>query len=128
MKTINELKIAIENERANSAWGRAVKIYALELLEELEEQESKTNEFKLSGSPADKKLLLNGACDWSEYSYGGCSLIYDHHIAVRVCTPSEFKRCKEGDRNPNQRETWLDVQSRALYQACNMIMRLARRA
>jgi hypothetical protein len=34
MKTVKELREAIENEKARSAWGRAVKEYALELIEE----------------------------------------------------------------------------------------------
>ena len=62
-------------------------------------------------------VLLNGARDWREYSYGGCALIYDGDIAARVCTPSELRRTHGGQRDPNPRETWLDVQARALCQA-----------
>ena len=45
---------------------------------------------------------------------------------ARVCTPSELKRTDGGMNNPNSRETWLDVQSRALYQACNRIRTICR--
>lgn len=120
MKTIKELRIAIENEPARSAWKRGVKEYALELIEEMDESA------EFYGSPADKKDLLNGAGDWNQYSYGGCSYIYDSDIAERLCSPSEFKRCKGGERRPNRNEEWLDVQARALNQASRMICRLAR--
>ena len=69
--------------------------------------------------------MLNGARDWNEYSCGGCSAIYDEHIARRLCTPSELRRTYYGNRRPNNRETWLDVQARALFQAAANIRRAA---
>jgi hypothetical protein len=60
---------------------------------------------------------LNGAKDWSQYSWGGCSLIYDAAIARRLCTPSELKKTRNGERRPNSNEEWLDTQARALNQA-----------
>jgi hypothetical protein len=68
-----------------------------------------------------KKELLNGAANWREYSYGGCALIYDADIAERLCSPSEYRKTREGQRAPNSRETWLDVQARALGQAATLI-------
>ena len=62
------------------------------------------------------KTLAN-ADDWNAFSWGGSSLIYDYDIAERLCTPSELKRTKNGERKPNAREDWLDTQARALYQA-----------
>ena len=53
--------------------------------------------------------------------YGACSLIYDEDIAKRLCTPSELKRTNNGDRNPSSRETWLDMQARALSVAFRRI-------
>ena len=120
MKTIKELRQAIENESARSAWSQGVKEYALELIEEMKD------DTEFYGSPADRKDLLNGASDWNQYSWGGCSFIYDSDIAERLCSPSEYKRSREGERRPNRNEEWLDVQARALQQAANMIMRLAR--
>ena len=64
-----------------------------------------------------KKWILNGAASWREYSYGGCSLIYDSDIAETLCTPSELKRNKHGERKPNRDDEWLDVQARALSEA-----------
>jgi hypothetical protein len=121
MKTIKELRIAIENEPARSAWSKGVKEYALELIEEMND----STEFY--ASPADKKDLLNGASDWNQYSWGGCSYIYDSDIAERLCSPSELKKTKNGERKPNANEEWLDAQARALSQAAHMICRLAKR-
>lgn len=120
MKTIEQLREAIKNSPARSAWSRGVKLYALDLIEEMPD----TREFY--GSPADKKDLLYGADDWQQYSEGGCSLIYDGDIAERLCNPSEYKRTKEGRRPPNARESWIDAQARALYQADRLICRLAK--
>jgi hypothetical protein len=101
--------------KARSAWERGVKDYALELVESAEVELTPENL---------KTTLLNGARDWSQYSYGGCSAIYDADIAERLCSPSELKKKKGGDLQPNTRETWLDVQARALFQAFNLINRL----
>lgn len=120
MKTISQLREAIENSPARSAWSKGVKLYALELLEELPAEQ------EFHASPADKKELLNGADDWQQYSEGGCSLIYDGDIAERLCNPSEYKRTKEGQNPPNARESWIDAQARALYQAARRICRLAK--
>jgi hypothetical protein len=69
--------------------------------------------------------LLNGASNWDQYSWGGCSLICDRDIAIRLCTPSELKKTRNGERRPNDREMWLDTQTRALRQAWFQIMRAA---
>lgn len=64
-----------------------------------------------------KKWILNGATSWREYSYRGCSLIYNSDIAETLCTPSELKRNKHGERKPSRDEEWLDVQARVLLEA-----------
>ena len=132
MKTIKELRAAIEAEPARSAWDKGKKLYALELLDELAEaiEGGYFDPANITDRAALKAQMLNGADSWSQYSYGGSALIYDGDIAERLCSPSEYKRSREGERRPNSREEWLDVQARALSQAANMIMRLsgARRA
>lgn len=109
----------IEDEKARSAWDRGLKVYALELLEELEE--NVTGGYVAPDALTDWRTLhgamLNGAESWDRYSWGGCSLIYDADIAERLCTPSELKKTRHGERRPNSREEWLDVQARALRQA-----------
>ena len=114
-----ELLNAIENMKARNAWDRGVKEYAYELVEGLEVEEIPEDSQEL------RSLLLNGADTWKQYSWGGSSLIYDFDIAERLCTPSELKRVKSGERRPNSREEWLDVQARALLQAANRICKLA---
>ena len=128
MAIIEKMKKALDEEKPRSAWGRGVKEYAAELIGDLEEA--------IAGGwfdPADigaplmlKKQLLNGAQNWDEYSWGGCSLIYNEDIAARLCTPSELKKTRNGERRPNAREEWLDTQARALYQAARMVQRIAR--
>lgn len=110
-----------------NAWARGVKDYALELLENLESNPSLIDEFN-DGMPIREKDLLNGASDWDAYSYGGCSSIYNEDIAERLCTPSELKKTRQGDRNPNANEDWLQCQARALGQACRLVLRAAKLA
>ena len=127
MLTIEKIREAIENKPTRSAWSHGVKSYAVELLDELAEniQGGYIDPEDLDSPALLKKALLNGAADWQQYSDGGCSLIYDGDIAERLCTPSEYKRKRGGDLQPNSRETWLDVQARALYQAARWIINAA---
>ena len=119
MKTNTELVATITATPARSAWRRGVRAYALEMAE--------SAECELAAVTDLKKELLNGAANWREYSYGGCALIYDGDIAERLCAPSEYRRTREGQRAPNSRETWLDVQARALGQAATLIASAVRK-
>lgn len=110
-KMMNELKA--RHNKARSAWERGVILYAIDLLNGLEESDELT-----------KENLLNGARDRKEYSEGGCSLIYDKYICLRLCAPWEMRRTHYGVLPPNKSETWLDVQARALYQAAAMLVRM----
>ena len=109
----------IEAANPRSAWGKGVKVYALELLEELPKNVEYGDLYSL------EEDMLNGAQNWKQYSWGGCSLIYDEDIAKRLCTPSELKKTRNGERRSNGREEWLDVQGRALWQAAQQIRRAA---
>ena len=42
-------------------------------------------------------------------------------IAETFCTPSELRRTDFGRKDPNSRETWMDVQVRAHVQAWALI-------
>lgn len=108
-----------------SAWDKAVTLYALDLLDDVQEGADNMERLPLDGAELER-WALNGASCWEQYSNGGCSLCYDADIAARVCTPSELKRKHGGAYEPNSRETWLDVQARALYQACNRIRKICR--
>ena len=95
-----------------SAWNRGVVRYAMELMNDVD------------GKEITEKNLLGGADNWKEYSYGGCSLIYDNEICRRLCSPSEIKKTHNGERRPNKQENWIDVQARALYQAARLILKI----
>ena len=97
-------------ENPRSAWRRGVLAFALDLLENYER-------YRIT-----EKGLLNGARDWKEFSYGGGYFIYDADIAEALCSPSELKKKRGGDLPPNSRESWLDVQARALSQASRLIL------
>ena len=122
MKTIAErITEALSARKDRSAWGRGVNEYALELAEELRER------IEWEGcEPCNlrelERWLLNGASDWHEYSWGGCSKIYNRDIAERLCTASELRKTDNGRKDPNPREQWLDVQARALYQASRRVV------
>ena len=91
MENIEKLYQSIESEKQRSAWDKGVSAYALELVEQLGEQigGGYFDELNLSEPKKVRAALLNGAADWSQYSWGGCSLIYDSDIAERLCCPSE---------------------------------------
>lgn len=124
MKAYNEIKKELEARKDRSAWSKGVTMYALELLEEYQERAAYEGR-EAADRTEFKARLLNGADSWESYSYGGSSLIYNGDIAERLCCPSEYKRTREGERRPNSREEWLDVQARALYQAACRLSRIA---
>ena len=111
----NEILERLEALKARSAWCKGVKIYAAELLADVEKEDIPEDYKEL------KELLLNGVEDWKAYSWGGCSLIFDTQIAARLCNNSEYIKTHGGNKRPNPREEWLDVQARALYQAASLI-------
>ena len=115
----------LEARKDRSAWSKGVTLYALELVEELEERAEYEGRNPELGEEC-REWMLNGAQDWNAYSWGGCSLIYNSDIAERLCCPSELKRNRNGERRPNSREEWLDTQARALYQAANRVSSLYR--
>lgn len=117
-----KLRKLVEEIPNRSAWNRGVKEYADELLDSLEEK-AQSYERLPKNERELEEWILNGAMNWEDYSYGGCSLIYDSQIAERLCTPSELKKKDGGRLAPNSQESWLDVQVRALKQASLRIKR-----
>ena len=98
-----------------SKWFHGVLLYADELLDNVWNSDEKITEAR----------LLNGARDWKAYSGGGCSLITYEAICKRLCTPYEIRKTRGGVLPPNNRETWMEVQARALYQAARLVLELA---
>lgn len=127
--TLARVRSSLEASPARSAWARGVKEYAAELLDGLDE--AITGGWFYPDDLAAPKLvaraLLNGAGDWSQYSWGGSSLIYNEDIARRLCSPSELKRTRDGERRPNAQEEWLDTQARALFQASALLRQIIAR-
>lgn len=122
MATVAEIRKAIKERKARSAWNRGVKEYMQEFLDHMKDYR------KLDENDEVRKVtiteLLNGARDWEQYSYGGCSLVYNGDICERLCPPSVIRRKNEGELPPNSMETWLDVQSCALAVAAIRFVRL----
>ena len=121
---IEYIRNQIETRKARSAWAKGVNAYAFELLDELETRIE--YEHREPANPRELAAwMLNGAQNWTQYSEGGCSLIYNGQIAKRLCSPSELKKLtsKTGTLKdqPNPRETWLECQARALLQAATLI-------
>lgn len=120
MKRTELIDILSHEKPARSYWGRAVQAYAIDILEDVDYIDELPDSYREL-----ECVLLNGADNWMVYSESGCALIVNYDIAERVCTPSEFKRTRNGYLSPNSSESWIDVQSRALYQAfshiCNVL-------
>ena len=106
-----EMMKKILESPAQTKWEKGVKQYALELATEAEEKEYLSEE-------EFGKALLNGAQDWRQYSYGGCSLINDDEIFFRLFTQTTLIKGKVGA---------LDLQAQALKEACNLVMKLAKK-
>lgn len=117
----DSIRETLEARKERSAWGRGVQAYAVDLVDNLQGRASYEDRAPAPGEV--REWLLNGARSWSEYSWGGSALIYDGDIAARLCSPSELKRTRNGERRPNGLEEWLDVQARALYQAASRVVK-----
>lgn len=124
---VSKIEQKVEATKARSAWDRGVKEYAEELVENLREavDGGYIEADDISNRRLLEKALLNGADSWRQYSEGGCSLCYDGQIARRLCAPWELKKTDNGRKDPNPRESWIDVQSRALFQAAQLILGVA---
>lgn len=125
-KNIQTVAKEVEKVKERSAWNRGAQAYALEMLERFEEWRIWNEENGESVPELDERTALNGASDWRAWAYGGCGLCYDYAIAERLCTASELKRTRGGERRPNARESWLDVEARAARQAWRMIAEAVR--
>lgn len=123
---IAEIKRAIAERPARSAWDKGCREYAEELFAEVVEHRHLTDDAEL-GENITEVEMLNGACDWSQYSYGGCALVFDGDICERLYSPSRQRKLHDGAYGPGGGETWLDVQAKALKQAARIVRRVANR-
>lgn len=106
--------------KMRSAWKKGVKAYALQMANKVERLcDERVGTYRSLAEA--KEAVMGGARNWREASYGGMWFVRDGDIAGRLCTVTELKRCKGGEKAPNKEETWLDVQARALAQAWDML-------
>lgn len=120
VKTIEK----IEGLKFRSTWQKAVQEDASWLLEELFDghyDEIVNDVMSFEGMGDFEYLLRNGAETWKDFSEGGCALISDEDIAKHYCTASELKKTHNGEKAPNSKESWLDVQARAFWQAALLV-------
>jgi len=124
---VEEIEKKVEATKARSAWAKGVKNYAEWLIDDLRDgiRYGWIDADSFSNRETLERAMLNGASGWRQYSEGGCARIYDYDIAYALCTPSELKKTDNGRKAPNPRETWIDVQSRALFQAAQLILGVA---
>lgn len=120
MRNMGAVRRAVADSSARSHWAKRVREDALVMLDTLYEDGEFEWEDELTVVQFED-LALDSATSWNEYSRRGCALIYNADIAERYCTPGELIRKNHGELPPNGREDWLDVQGRALYQACALV-------
>ena len=128
IERLHEIERTATASTGRSAWAKGVNAYITDLLEDVADQIRRglLEPEEVQTWQGLRAAMLNGASCWTEYSAGGCALIYNADIAGRLCTPSELKRTDGGRKAPNPRETWVDVQTRALYQAALAIENASR--
>lgn len=114
MKVIDIRNVIESLPAERSAWRRGVRQYAMDLIEDLSDFQDITLENR-------REVLLNGAETWKDWAYSGCGLVFDWDIAERLSTPSELRKKRGGELPPNAKETWLDVEARAVGQAAAAI-------
>lgn len=124
-RLVADIQKEITKHTARSAWDKGVRAYAKELFDSFVENRHLSDETRVG--KITEVDLLGGASSWSQYSFGGCSLVYDGDICERLCTPHEAKRLKDGERKPVMYDTWLDAQAEALRQAARIVIRAVNR-
>lgn len=119
-KTILELRRKVKAVNlGRSHYAKAVKEDAIELICNIAEALTYGD---IDSIPEDgrklRALLLNGASDWKQYSWGGCALVYNYDLKEHYLTPSERERYT-GDTVRGSH--LLDIQASALSQACDIV-------
>ena len=122
MTDITAIKTCVEQMSCKSHWERAVRDYALEMIDQCDKTD--ITSYKQIPNHCNAARMSDYAIARA-LSEGGCFEIYNGDIAKRLCTPSELKRVtrKDGTLRDLPRESWLDVQTRAVYQAILLIKR-----
>ena len=116
LKNIAIVANEVNNIKTRSAWAKGVKVYAEMHLENFAYFCSYDEDVEFN-----EETILNGAYSWRHWSESGFGFCYNQQIAETLCTPTELKLTKNGMKEPNKRESWIDVQARAAYQGWIMI-------
>ena len=103
---------AMPRYSTRSKYDRAKNEDCLAFLDELDALKNATIR---TAQDLERKLLCGASC-WSQYSYGGCALVYNGDIAEHYLPPSKRNRVKSEDL--------LDLQAQALREACQRLKRL----
>ena len=118
-----------EYESTKGTYKKAVILYALELVDNIGDHYTTTQEQRDNLENIEKQdlkaLALNGADSWSQYSWSGCSLCYNYDILERLFCPSIVKKYENADTV--QGVHLLDRQANALARAFNHILYIIKR-
>lgn len=122
MTDIVKIRNWIKNDSYRSQWERAVRDYALEMIDQCDKKD--ITSYKQIPNHCNAANMKDYAIARA-LSEGGCFEIYNGDIAKRLCTPSQLKRHtrKDGTVRDLPHESWIDVQTRAVYQAILLIKR-----
>ena len=82
MTQIEQVRKELNKWNDRSAWNKGVAEYALELRDNADYALQSGRQ--LNNLSEWKEVMLNGATDWKEYSYGGFALIYNEDIAKKT--------------------------------------------
>lgn len=120
---INELIKTIENEQPKSQYEKAKKYYALEICDNIKNHYNFRNLDKnLENVENLQEYAMNGADSWSQYSWGGCSLVYNEDILQNIFCKSIAKKYQNADTVRGIH--LLDYQANALVKAFSHIKRI----
>ena len=97
------IRNAVFARKTRSAWGHAVKMYALDIIDKNLSWEYEADAFVRANAAGREKMMLAGAASWRDASYGGSFLIENEKIAFRCCNPSEYEHRKQGARAEQKR-------------------------
>lgn len=120
---IEQLKNKLEEEQkhAKGIYQKAICQYAFELVDNIADNYITTPEElgHLENITNLKERALNGATNWSQYSWSGCSLCYNYDILERLFCKSIVKKYENADSVRGRH--LLDYQAAALSRAFSKI-------
>lgn len=113
IKELNLLRARIESLAPREQYFKAVRLYALELIDNTLEAYSENGDELLTLA-----ILLNGAHNWMEYSFGGCALSYTDDIIDRI-VPISMRAAARAENKASIKA--LTAQALALEDAARLI-------